>query len=508
MLFNSFPFIFIFFPITVLIYFLLSKSKNSFLQLMWLAGSSFLFYAYWKKTYLILLLGSVCVNFAFAQYIMQDKNKFIFILGLIFNIAVLFYFKYTAFFIHNIAKLTGFHLSIPNIALPLGISFITFQKIAYLVDVYRGNVKETHFLNYLVFISFFPQLIAGPIVHYNQLMPQFSNIRTKRFNYKNFNIGMTLFVIGLAKKVILADNAALYSDPVFAAMNKGIALTFQETWVGVLAYTFQIYFDFSGYSDMAIGLARILGIRLPLNFNSPYKSFNIIEFWRRWHMTLSRFLRDYIYIPLGGNRQGIVRKHTNLMITMLIGGLWHGANWTFVIWGGLHGLYLMVNHLWVSICNTLAWSRMTHSFIYKLIATLFTFFLVTLAWVFFRSANMATAKTAFHGLFGFHGFGIPKTSYLHQMPFINMVNSILPITPSPVMTALASLLYLVFMLVIIWLLPNSQELVRIIRKPGLSLKLLAWKPNFVHLTLTMCLLYTSLGFMCDFDIKPFEYFAF
>lgn len=508
MLFNSFPFIFLFFPITLIFYFLFGKNKTALFQLIWIVLASLFFYSVWKKSFLYILLISVCVNFIIGQFIILKKNKLMLAFGLIFNVAVLFYFKYRGFFIDNFSSLMGITISIKHIVLPLGISFITFQKITYLVDVYYGKIKDKSFLNFLVFISFFPQLIAGPIVHYNQLMSQFSATKTKRFSYYQFNLGMTLFIMGLAKKVILADTASLYSDPMYAAISTGQSLTFEETWIGVLAYAFQIYFDFSGYSDMAIGLARIFGIRLPLNFNSPYKATSIIDFWRRWHMTLSHFLRNYIYIPLGGNRKGIIRKHANLMVTMLIGGFWHGANWTFIIWGGLHGFYLIINHMWIACCNKLGWSNLSKSFIYKLASVIVTFFFFNLALVIFRSANLSAANIAFHSLFGLNGFGITTTSYLHHMPLIKLIKWLCNIQSSTIITTEATILYLITMLTIIWLPPNSQELLRSVRKSGELLKWLAWKPSFAHFAFTTGLFFVSLGFMCDFDIKPFEYFAF
>jgi len=508
MLFNSFPFIFIFFPITLFIYYQFGKSKSSFLQLLALSVASFIFYAYWKKSYLILLLGSVCINFAFGEYLMQDKNKMIFVLGLIFNVAVLFYFKYTSFFIQNIAYVSGLHLSFHHIVLPLGISFITFQKITYLTDVYRGKVTDSNFLNYLVFISFFPQLIAGPIVHYQEIMPQFS-AKSKRFSYRQFNIGLSFFIIGLAKKVILADSAAYYADPLFVAVEQGSSVTFEEAWVSVLAYSLQIYFDFSGYSDMAIGLARTFGIRLPFNFNSPYKAFNMIEFWRRWHMTLSRFLRDYIYIPLGGNRNGIIRKYANLMLTMLIGGLWHGANWTFVCWGGLHGFYLVINHLWHSFCGHFGLKRLTQSFIYRTLAIFVTFFFVTLAWVFFRAKSMQSAGCILQSLFGLNGFAPANLSYLNELMLVKEVLAIFSLPESTFLTTIVTSVYITLMLILVWCLPNSQTLMRSIRRDkNLFLRCLIFKPTIMHFASTIFLFQLCLIFISNFAVKPFEYFAF
>ncbi|MBA3662553.1 MAG: MBOAT family protein [Gammaproteobacteria bacterium] len=510
MLFNSFSFIFIFLPLALTIYYLLARSSSATLQMLWLTLISFVFYACWKKIYLLLLIGSVGVNYTFAHFLMQYKNKYLLTMGLIFNIGVLVYFKYAGFFLENISALSGIDLSITHIALPLGISFITFQKITYLLDIYRGRIEQNHFLNFLVFISFFPQLIAGPIVRYNQMMPQFSNTRPKRFRYSYFNLGMSLFIFGLAKKVLLADTAALYVDPAYAAMQQGASLSFVETWVAVLAYTFQIYFDFSGYSDMAIGLAKMFGIRLPLNFNSPYKAKNIIEFWRRWHMTLSFFLRDFVYIPLGGNRQGTKRKHANLMATMLLGGLWHGANWTFVLWGGVHGLLLVTNHLWHNVLINLKWEKVQHQLSYRVLALLLTFVCVILAWVLFRAPDMKTANIVYTGLLGLHGFAVLPDSYLHHTPAVPFLHKYLHLAYSPQLTIYASCIYVLGMLSVIWLLPNTQQLLRRAKNVNLTglNKILVWRPGFAHLFFTTMLFYVALAIMLDFHPKPFEYFAF
>lgn len=506
MLFNSLQFIFLFLPITALIYFKLGNLNKSFFQMLWLSGMSFLFYAYWNKIYLILLLSSVCVNYAIAQHLLSEKDKPILIFGIMFNILVLAYFKYSGFIFKNLAFISGVKISFHEIILPLGISFITFQKIAYLVDVYRGRVKENSFIRFLTFISFFPQLIAGPIVHYNQIMPQFKNTYPKQFRVINFNIGITFFIIGLAKKVILADTAAQFSDPVFSILSQRGHPTFQECWVAMFSYSFQIYFDFSGYSDMAIGLAKIFGIQLPLNFNSPYKALNIIDFWRRWHMTLSFFLRDYVYIPLGGNRDGERRKHYNLMLTMLLGGLWHGANWTFVLWGGLHGLMLIINHLWRELRTKFNWNF--SSPIYKPVTIVMTFLAVTLVWTLFRAPTLKVARHAFKGLSGFYGFGIPDTSYLHTTPIINLWEAMGGVIQKD-LTPLLTLLYLFSMFCLIWFLPNTQELVRRMRIDGFKLfAFLQWRPGFAHFVGINTVFFISIVFMCAFEVKPFEYFAF
>jgi D-alanyl-lipoteichoic acid acyltransferase DltB (MBOAT superfamily) len=294
-----------------------------------------------------------------------------------------------------------------EIILPLAISFFTFQQIAYLVDVSRGETQETKFLHYCIFVVFFPQLIAGPIVHHKEILPQFLRNPMYRPQVKRLSVGLTILFLGLFKKVIIADEMAMYATPIFYASAQGEVLTFFQAWLGTLAYTFQIYFDYSGYSDIAIGVAWMFGIHLPLNFFSPYKAVNIIEFWRRWNMTLSRFLRDYLYIPLGGNRKGNFRTFINLMITMLLGGLWHGAGWNFIIWGGLHGLYLAINHTWHIIKSSFNY-KFYQPDLTRLAARLFTFFTVTISWVFFRAEDFSSAKNILSSMLGLNTISLPR----------------------------------------------------------------------------------------------------
>ncbi|MEA3456070.1 MAG: MBOAT family O-acyltransferase, partial [Campylobacterota bacterium] len=296
------------------------------------------------------------------------------------------YFKYADFFLSNLNSLLQTHLNLLHLALPLAISFYTFQQIAYLVDSYRNETKEYDFLNYAVFVTFFPQLIAGPIVHHAEMMPQFAQARNKIINYRNIALGMFIFSIGLFKKVAIADSFAIWATQGFDVAEK---LNMVEAWATSLSYTFQLYFDFSGYTDMAIGIALLFNIKLPINFNSPYKATSIQEFWRRWHITLSRFLRDYLYIPLGGNRKGESRTYLNLFVTFLLGGIWHGAGWTFVFWGALHGMALVINR---------AWQKLGYR-MHTLLAWLITFNFVNIAWVFFRAKDFDDAYKVLHGMF-------------------------------------------------------------------------------------------------------------
>ncbi|WP_313305730.1 MBOAT family O-acyltransferase, partial [Stutzerimonas balearica] len=345
MLFNSPEFILFFLPITFIIYTALDRQGLYAPARLFLVTSSLFFYGWWNIAYLPLLIGSVLVNFGIGTQLnsaaLRQKfmwRKALLAGGITANLAVLAYFKYADFLIGNLNTAFDTPFALPEIVLPLAISFFTFQQIAYLVDNYRTGETEQSFVNYALFISFFPQLIAGPIVHHKEMMPQFALRTGVQELYRNISLGLFIFSIGLFKKVILADTFAQWATLGF---DEKSTLGFLEAWMTSFSYTFQLYFDFSGYTDMAIGAALLFNIRLPINFNSPYKALTIQDFWRRWHITLSRFLRDYLYIPLGGNRGGQWRTCINLMITFILGGLWHGAGWMFVCWGALHGAALV-----------------------------------------------------------------------------------------------------------------------------------------------------------------------
>ena len=349
MVFSSLEFLYLFLP-PVLLGFLALRAIGSERGIIWwLIAASIAFYAWWSVPYLILLIGSVVFNFMLHRWLLVSRDKVALTFGIIANLSALAYFKYANFFLGNVNAIFGFDLPMLSIVLPLAISFFTFQQISFLCDTYRGEVQDCDFARYTLFVVFFPQLIAGPIVLQKDTLPQFKLSVFKSKIGVNLAVGGTLFAIGLFKKIVLADSMAPYANLVFGAAGDAHGVPVEAAWIGALAYTFQIYFDFSGYCDMALGLARMFGIRLPINFNSPYKATNIVDFWRRWHITLSRFLRDYLYIPLGGNRCSMPRRYVNLFATMVLGGLWHGAAWTFVIWGALHGLYLTINHGWAAI---------------------------------------------------------------------------------------------------------------------------------------------------------------
>lgn len=409
MLFNSPLFIFIFLPITVLGFYLIGGREHHRIAVSWLVGASFFFYGWWNATYTVLLLVSILFNYAAGISLSENRQKVILLMGVVANLGLLGYFKYSNFFIDNINVLIGSDIVFDRVILPLAISFFTFQQITYLIDSYRRESKEYSFLHYCLFVTFFPQLIAGPIVHHREMLPQFAKDELYRLKSENLVVGVTIFIIGLFKKIVIADGVAAYARPVFESAELGATLTFVEAWSGALAYTFQLYFDFSGYSDMAIGIGRMFGIVLPANFFSPYKATSIIEFWRRWHMTLSRFFRDYLYIPMGGNRKGPIRSMLNLVVTMLLGGLWHGASWTFVIWGGLHGGYLIINHGFRSIRRSLGHDLSKTNILGRGISWVMTFLFVTMAWVVFRAESIGGAQNIFQAMMGLNGFILPES---------------------------------------------------------------------------------------------------
>ena len=393
MLFNSYEFILLYLPLTLVGFFLIAR-RSPWGASVWLSCLSLVFYGWWDWRYVGLLLASIWINYLAGRTLCTVRQRrgehaarFVLLAAIGLNLALLGFFKYANFFI----AASGLDVTLDDIALPLGISFFTFTQIAFLVDVHQGKAREFRFASYCLFVTYFPHLIAGPVLHHKEMMPQFEEPRIYRPDWDMIAAGSAIFVLGLFKKVMIADKLAPFATFVFNSADNGVPLTLFEAWGGALAYTFQIYFDFCGYSEMAIGLSAMFGIRLPINFLSPYKATSIIDFWRRWHITLSRFLRDYLYIPLGGNRHGRPRRWANLMITMAVGGLWHGAGWTFVAWGVLHGLYLLVNHAWneagVAIEHRFGWRpRLAYW-----PARLLTFLAVVVAWVFFRADNLETA---------------------------------------------------------------------------------------------------------------------
>ena len=471
MLFNSYPFIFIFLPLVTFIFFQISRYSNIFASA-WLVSASLFFYGWWNPNYLILLLSSIFVNYSLGVWLIRvlrnsgkcTKSKSILIIGLVFDLSLLGYYKYTNFFINNLNVLTGLDWKVNNIILPLGISFFTFTQIAFLVDAYRGEVKGYNFIHYLLFITYFPHLIAGPIIHHKEMIPQFENSNTYKFNYQNLAVGLTVFFMGLFKKTVLADGIAPHAVVVYSIADSGQILTFLEAWLGGFCYAFQLYFDFSGYSDMAIGSSLMLGIRLPLNFHSPYKAVNIFEFWRRWHMTLSRFLREYIYTPLSHGKKKSWQLMMNLSITMVIGGLWHGAGWNYLLWGGLHGFYLTINHLWRNLRRKMGQDLRYSTAMGSFLGCALTFLAFVFSLAFFRTKDLNSAELMAGGMLALHGIALPL-EWKNQLGFLEPVVTFLGFSfqklNARVMDtgfssdAFKSLFYLS---ILIWLMPNSQQI--------------------------------------------------
>jgi D-alanyl-lipoteichoic acid acyltransferase DltB (MBOAT superfamily) len=512
MLFNTFGFIFLYLPITLAGFFILARHSSSMAAL-WLALASLFFYGSWDYRYLPLLLGSITFNYALAYAIGHAqtalRKKGLLTVAIAANLLLLAYYKYANFFGASLASIIGAQQwAALDIVLPIGISFFTFTQIAFLVDTYQGKVKEYRFTHYVLFVTYFPHLIAGPVLHHKEMMPQFAEPKTYLPAAGNFAIGLSIFIMGLAKKVLIADPLAPLASAVFAVdAHPGLI----EAWLGALAYTFQLYFDFSGYSDMAIGLSRLFGIRLPLNFNSPYKAENIIDFWRRWHMTLSRFLRDYLYIPLGGNRNGPFARYRNLFVTMLLGGLWHGAGWTFVIWGGLHGIYLAVNHGWLFLREKSGLPARQNLYD-RLVGRSLTFLAVMVAWVFFRSPDLATALDVLSGMSGMNGISLPdwtkdQLAWLQQTGWAVRFGGIPYIDFGAI-----GIQVLVLACVLVWGAPNTQEIMAKSQPcletvpPGRAWFAIEWR------TSTPWLLLISAGFLaCVFNMNnasEFLYFQF
>jgi D-alanyl-lipoteichoic acid acyltransferase DltB (MBOAT superfamily) len=460
MLFNSFIFIFAFLPVTLGAYLVLARRYGANVVALWLSLASLFFYGWWNPRYLPLLIGSIAFNFFMGKRLSRGggRRSGLLAFAVTINLLTLGIFKYSKFFLLTFATLSGIAIVPPNIILPLGISFFTFTQIAFLVDAHRGKVDEHHLVRYSLFVTYFPHLIAGPILHHSEMMPQFKRQSALAQTSENIAAGVTMFVLGLFKKVVVADSLSPFVAAIFASASSGAHLTFWEGWIGALAYTLQLYFDFSGYSEMALGLSRMFGIILPPNFNSPYRAKNIIEFWRRWHMTLSRFLRDYLYFSLGGNRKGPVRRYFNLMVTMLLGGLWHGAGWTFVVWGGLHGLYLCVNHGWLWFKKRLPAALRPFVIATEWLAPAITFVAVVVGWVFFRAQNFASAAEVLRAMFGFNGLRLPTqfSPALSRFPQLQLG----PIWPNtlPQLNPNLVAIFVLLLLPVVWFLPNAIQL--------------------------------------------------
>jgi alginate O-acetyltransferase complex protein AlgI len=478
MLFNSVAFIFGFLPLVLLGFFLLARSSHA-VAVGWLTLASLFFYGWWNPAWLPLLLASMAFNFGVGQVMARApasplRRRWLW-LGIAVNLALLLHYKYADFLQEALLLVlgvgpSGARAGLPEI--PLGISFFTFTQIAFLVDVFQRKAADFNPVRYGLFVTYYPHLIAGPILHHREMMPQFQRPEIFRCNPAWLAAGLTIFVLGLFKKTVLADRFASLAHNTFAAAEAGTApIRFFEAWGAALAYTLQLYFDFSGYSDMAIGLALMIGVQLPLNFHSPYKARNITEFWRRWHMTLSRFLRDYLYIPLGGNRRGPLRRYGNLMLTMLLGGLWHGAGWTFLIWGALHGLLLVLHGLWRSVLGQLPLSsiggRVPRPLLQigaqglGLMGWLLTFTSVVVGWVFFRAADLPAALAVLQGMAGLNGAQLPD-QIVSAVPALGHVaqgvGKVVLLADGTVMGAVELTLMLAGGLAIVTLCPAMHEL--------------------------------------------------
>ena len=489
MLFNSVEFIFLFLPLT-LVGFWATLRVGNWSAALWLLACSLFFYGWWSPRHVVLLAASVAFNYAIGVALGRTANPYrrlLLTVGIGANLALLAFFKYADFLLQSISSLPGIDLEPLGFLLPIGISFYTFTQIAFLVDAWRGEAREYDPVHYALFVTYFPHLIAGPILHHKEMMPQFKALSFVRLKADDLGVGLTIFIIGLFKKVVLADGVARFVPYAFGAENDPALVA---AWVGALAFALQLYFDFSGYSDMAIGLSRLFGVDLPLNFASPYKATSIIEFWRRWHITLSRFLRDYLYIPLGGNRQGAGRRYGNLLATMLLGGLWHGAGWTFVLWGGLHGGYLIVNHLWHVMKRRLGLLRGEPTRVSLLAGAGLTFVAVVVAWVPFRAESFAQAARILAGMVGLNGFELP----------VALENGSL----------LLAWVWIVSLLGIVWLAPNTQEIMagylpQMRHRPA-AREQLRWRPTLWHAAATAAAAVVALGYIGE--VSEFLYFQF
>ncbi|MDD3055570.1 MAG: MBOAT family protein [Aliarcobacter sp.] len=495
MLFNSYEFIFVFLPITFFIYFYLNSKRLTIAAKGFLVFASLFFYSWWSIVYLPLILSSILFNYLIGTTLSKSNEdnkiglnktfskKSILTFGIVCNVALLGYFKYTNFFLENFNGIFGSNIPLQHIILPLGISFFTFTQIAFLVDAYRKEVKEYDLVRYMLFVTYFPHLLAGPILHHKEMMPQFANPRNSVINYRNIAVGLFIFSIGLFKKVIIADTFAVWAN---AGFDTATTLNFFEAWATSLSYTFQLYFDFSGYTDMAIGISLMFNIKLPINFNSPYKALSIQDFWRRWHMTLSRFLRDYIYIPLGGNKNGNFRTYVNLMATFVIGGFWHGAGWTFLFWGFLHGLALCIHRVWTKLGFKM-WTWL---------AWLITFNFVNVAWIFFRAKEWDDAIKVLKGMVGLSGFIIENITLTNLIKLDPETLKLISIVGNVSKIDMILYILIVFLSIFILFIKNSIELTNKFRMN-----------NYYILFIVFCFL-TSLLFINSIKETEFLYFDF
>jgi len=452
MLFHEPIFIFGFLPTFLISMCLILKYLSIKISLYFLSFSSIIFYGYWNLSYVPLLIFSIAFNFylgkAFEYNINKKNKKIILIFGLMVNISVLIFFKYLGMITNTLFYILNLDITFNSIELPLGISFFTFLQIAFIVDKYKKNIKSYSFLKYFLFVSFFPHLIAGPLVHHSKLIYQFDTLKSLKID--NLSVGFFIFILGLFKKLVIVGMVAPWSDNLFTGAALGIVPSFIDSWIGVVSFSLQIYFDFSAYSDMAIGLSKMIGILLPINFNSPYKSNSFIDFWRRWHITLSSFLKEYLYFSLGGNRRGINRQYINILIVMSIAGLWHGASWLFVIWGVLHGILLVLNHV-IRYNNTFK--------IYNFISVPFMFIVITILWVPFRSDDLSSMMLILEGLIGLNGIKVPY-HYQENYELISYLAnlSIIDLGSLNVYGGGKQIITLLLLICLVFFFPNTQQI--------------------------------------------------
>jgi D-alanyl-lipoteichoic acid acyltransferase DltB (MBOAT superfamily) len=490
MLFSSIEFILIFLPICWFIYFGLNIFRLTKVALLWLVLASLFFYGFDEPVYLLLILGSSVFNFIFGINLSRNsrdstaiERKLTLTVAIALNLLLLGYFKYADFFVENVNYVFGTSWPLNHVTLPLGISFFTFQQIAFLVDSYRHETAEYSFVHYLLFVTFFPQLIAGPIVHHKEILPQLNSNWQKLVRYNNLQRGLYIFGIGLFKKLILADTLAIWATDGFDFSHK---LDFVSAWVTSLSYTFQLYFDFSGYCDMAIGLGLLFNVNIPLNFNSPYKASDIQDFWRRWHITLSRFLRDYLYIPLGGSRLSFSRTLLNLFLTFLLGGLWHGASWMFVLWGALHGVAVVGHRVWQQLGLVM----------HRRVSWALTFLFVNFAWIFFRAKSLEDAERIISGMVDFGSISIPYREVLTQKlawggVFFENYFFFLPVSVQ------ANILPIIFLVLAVFILRSRN-----------SLELAQGETNWGMVIKTVCLLVVGIAATLVHRSQVFLYFNF
>ncbi len=527
MLFNSHLFLFLFLPLVLLGFFAMARRQGPAAARAWLIAASAIFYAWWtfepaalaaawqaggslaalrelawQLRYVALLGALAAFTWLVGRSLAQRSSRALLAAGIAVLLLALGWFKYAGFVGAELVRLGGPDLGLAGIVLPLAISFFTFQKIAFLVDSNKGLTRGVRFGEFLLFVTFFPQLIAGPIVHWREVMPQWRLPETYRVHAENLAVGLTIFLIGLFKKAVLADGIAPHATPTFDAAAAGAAPDLLAAWSAALAYSFQLYFDFSGYSDMAIGAARLFGITLPLNFNSPYKATSIIDFWRRWHMTLSRFLRDYLYVALGGNRKGEARRFANLFITMLLGGLWHGAGWQFLLWGGLHGAYLMANHAWRAVAP----AALRAARWWRPLAWGLTFLAVVIAWVPFRAANLEAAQRMLAGMAGLNGVAVPA-ALARLLPQAEALG--VTVLPGGGSAFVLAWLWIAALLAVSLACPNTQEIMGRMR-PALDhdgrTGWLAWRPSRGWAMATAVV--ATLGVLSLAQVSEFLYFQF